>query len=230
MTTTLIRSMMTLVDDPAGMHWFDASGGFKDHDSIDQSPLHNYRPPFDKCIVAWQGIGRSGLPMQMLMIVAGNDPEEGIVLSLWRIPAKSKPVKSSAIVYVIDNGVVRYGPLDDAEPIPDDEARMILGFASAWLGSMSRPVNAYVPVVQQTFTNKRKIAQGKLPSYDWRTVVIEAVKARALPMGGTHASPRAHDRRGHIRRLRSGGQVWVRDCRVGDASKGTVFHDYEVRA
>jgi hypothetical protein len=29
---------------------------------------------------------------------------------------------------------------------------------------------------------------------------------------------------------KSGLRVWVRDCKVGDASKGVVFKDYEVKA
>ena len=230
MTTPLVQKMMALFDDPTEYHWFDASGGFKDHDSIGQEPLLNYKPPFEKCMVAWQGIGRSGLMMEMLMLVAGTDPEEGILLSVWRIPARSKAVKSPVVVYLIDDGLVRYGATDDADPIADSEAAMILGFCSAWLGSMSRKCDVYIPSVRQTFTNKRKIEAGKRPTYDWRTIVIEPAKPKAQHQGGTHASPRSHDRRGHLRRLRNGGQVWVRDCRVGDASKGAVFHDYEVAA
>lgn len=63
-----------------------------------------------------------------------------------------------------------------------------------------------------------------------RTVIIEPSQAKAHPTGGTHASPRLHDRRGHLRRLRGGKNVWVRPCKVGDASLGAVFHDYEVAA
>ena len=36
---------------------------------------------------------------------------------------------------------------------------------------------------------------------------------------GMHASPIAHDRRGHRRRLRSGRTVWVRSCHVGTLIK-----------
>ena len=86
-----------------------------------------------------------------------------------------------------------------------------------------------MPVVQQTFTNRRKIAQGKTPTYDWTTVVVEPVKPRKEDQGGTHASPRLHDRRGHLRRLKTGKNVWVKSCKVGDASKGAIFHDYAIK-
>jgi hypothetical protein len=89
---------------------------------------------------------------------------------------------------------------------------------------------AQVPQIKQTFTNKRKIAQGKPPAYDWKTVVIAPIKPRSEYRGGTHASPRQHDRRGHMRRLKNGKTVWVKSCKVGLASLGSVFHDYQLKA
>lgn len=44
---------------------------------------------------------------------------------------------------------------------------------------------------------------------------------------GTHASPRFHYRRGHIRRLASGRNTWVRMCAVGKAANGIVLKDYD---
>ena len=76
---------------------------------------------------------------------------------------------------------------------------------------------------------RRKIAQGKTPTYDWKTVVVEPVKQRKEDQGGTHASPRLHDRRGHLRRLQNGKTCWVKPHKVGDASKGVVFHDYQIK-
>ena len=58
--------------------------------------------------------------------------------------------------------------------------------------------------------------------------VIEPTAPRQEAKGGTHASPRQHDRRGHLRRLKSGKNVWVKPHKVGDPSKGVVFHDYRI--
>lgn len=132
------------------------------------------------------------------------------------------------MVYIIDEGQIRYGPTQEGVTMDKTEAEMILGFISAWYGSLSRRCEAYMPIIPQTFTNRRKISQGKTPTYDWRTVVIEPLQPRQESKGGTHASPRQHDRRGHIRRLRSGKNVWVKPHKVGDASKGVVFHDYKI--
>lgn len=233
MTTQLIRSTMRYMADagidPTELQWFDATGCFQDKTHASQEPLLECRPPFEKCMVVFQGKTTNGRPMEMFMTVAGNDPEEGIVLSVWRAPVGGKPVSSNVIVYVVDEGLIRYGPADPDKQIDEREAQMILGFVSTWYGFMSQKVESYRPVVRDTFTNRRKIEQGKTPTYDWTTVYVEPVKPRSEDKGGTHASPRLHDRRGHLRRLRSGKNVWVKACKVGDPSKGIVFHDYAIK-
>ncbi len=233
MTTQLIRDVMKMVSDqgavdPVSLHWFDATGCFTDKAELLQDPLHTCRPPFPRCMVCWEGKSQNHQLMRMWVLVIGEDPEEGIVLGLWRYPVGHKPVSSPAMVYVIDEGQIRYGPTQEGVTMDKTEAEMILGFISAWYGSLSRRCEAYMPIIPQTFTNRRKISQGKTPTYDWRTVVIEPTQPRQESKGGTHASPRQHDRRGHIRRLRSGKNVWIKPHKVGDASKGVVFHDYKI--
>lgn len=232
MTTLLVRETMKMVAeqglDPIEMHWFDATGCFSDQSEESQSPLHDSRPPFQRCMVCWEGQSRNHQRMRMWLLVAGDDPEEGVVLTVWRQPASQPPVASPVMVYMIDEGQIRYGPVDEGVTMDKTEAEMILGFVSAWYESLSRRSEAYVPSVAQTFTNRRKIAQGKVPAYDWRTVIIEPTAPRQEAKGGTHASPRQHDRRGHLRRLKSGKNVWVKPHKVGDPSKGVVFHDYRI--
>lgn len=232
MTTPLIRDIMRYMHDagvdPVELHWFDASYALKHRTEVAQDPLLICRPPFEKCMVVWEGASTHHEHMQMFMVSVGTEPDEGIVLSAWRCVPDRPPVKSPLLVYAVSDNRILYGPADEDERIDEKEAQMILGFASAWLGSMSRTAQAYIPSVRPTFTNRRKIAAGKAPIYDWKTVVIEPVQAARPPQGGTHASPRLHDRRGHLRRLRSGKNVWVRACTVGDASKGAVFKDYQI--
>ena len=105
---------------------------------------------------------------------------------------------------------------------------MALSLIATLLTRLEAQQTAYKPEVKQTFTNRRKIAEGKKPSYDWRTVTV-LPRPKGEPLGGTHASPRAHDRRGHWRTIKT-KKVWVKPCRVGDPSDGTVFHDYRVPA
>lgn len=232
MTTQLVKDVMREMAnagiDVTEMHWFDATGCFQDRTAQSQDPLYSSRPPFQKCAVVWRGSSTNYTNFSMYMIVAGDDPENGIVISATRCPPGARPVSSPLMVYAIDEGAIKYGPVEETETIDRKEAEMILGFVSAWYGSMAKACTAYVPRVAQTFTNRRKIAQGKVPAYDWHTVTIEAVEPKSESKGGTHASPRLHDRRGHIRRLRSGKNVWVKPCKVGDATKGIVWKDYVI--
>lgn len=231
--TPLVRETVKMVAeqglDPVEMHWFDATGCFADQSEEPQSPLHDSRPPFQRCMVCWEGKSKSHQRMRMWLLVAGDDPVDGIVLTVWRQPTNHPPVASPVMVYMVDEGQIRYGPVDENVTMDKTEAEMILGFMSAWYESLSQRCSAYVPSVLPTFTNRRKIAQGKVPSYEWRTVVIEPSVPRQQGKGGSHASPRQHDRRGHLRRLKSGKNVWVKACKVGDAAKGVVFHDYQIR-
>jgi hypothetical protein len=187
------------------------------------------RPPFGNCVVCWEGKTTKYAYQRVQMLTAGDDPEQGIFISVTRLPYGGEPKVSPTLLYRIDGEQLKYGPLDEKEPVDPREAQMVLGFMAAWLDSLSQRSEAYVPVIKPTFTNRRKIAQGKLPAYEWRTVIIEPVKGqREQHQGGTHSSPRLHDRRGHFRRLKSGKNVWVNACKVGDAARGIVFHDYKI--
>lgn len=52
--------------------------------------------------------------------------------------------------------------------------------------------------------------------------------------GGTHASPRPHDRRGHTRHIKSGREVWVRPSRIGEIERHLIrdraFYSLVLRA
>lgn len=233
MTTQLIRDSMRLISDadidPAEMYWFDLSGAFAKDQKVNLDPLMTHRPPFEKNMVVWRGATHHHPNYEVLMMVAGNDPEEGIVVSMWKGPANTVLNMMPAMVYLIENDNIRYGGLDDNHPVEKELVELMLAVVSAWYASMDKRVEVYVPFAPNTFTNRRKIAQGKRPSFDWRTVYIEPKKQKSNGLGGTHASPRLHDRRGHLRRLQSGKNVWVKPHKVGDASKGVVFHDYVIQ-
>lgn len=81
------------------------------------------------------------------------------------------------------------------------------------------------------FINAKRVAKGKVPFFSYRTLHITSDTAPAkgdAPATGTHASPRLHLRRGHIRRLPDGRRIWVRASLVGDKNKGFAAKDYIV--
>ena len=234
MTTQLVRDSMKLMADAGvdivDIKWFDLSGGFTDQQRADLGPVMTHRPPFDRCFVVWKGKTKTHASYEVLMLVAGNDPEDGITVSMWKGPTGTRLRPIPAMFYFIEGDQIRYGAVNDDEPVDKELAELMLAQVGVWYGLMDRRIEAYVPTVRDTFTNRRKMQQGKAPTYDWTTVYIEPAKPRSDSKGGTHASPRLHDRRGHLRRLITGKNVWVKACKVGDASKGAIFHDYKIES
>lgn len=232
--TPLIRETIawaTMSDmDPTELQWFDISAITADQLQVKADPLMNCRPPFPRCVVVSRAPSKSHASYDILMIVAGDDPHEGIVVTAWKGPTGVMPRSLPMMLYTIEGSKIMYGPTEEGATISEDEAKMVLGVLVKWYSYMNATKVAHQPFVRPTFTNQRKIAAGKKPSYDWRTVVIDGKSIKCEPRGKTHASPRLHDRRGHSRRLPNGRIVWVRPCKVGDASLGTVWHDYKVAA
>jgi hypothetical protein len=114
--------------------------------------------------------------------------------------------------------------------INTDEVMPVHRMVIATLSKLSNASTGYKPTPKNTFINKKRIAKGKSAiSFDWTTVEIGPKQEKSAPQGGTHASPRLHDRRGHWRKHPSGKAVWVKPCKVGNASLGVVFHDYKVK-
>lgn len=75
--------------------------------------------------------------------------------------------------------------------------------------------------------NKAREKRGKppLPGYHYLTLDPEEAGARG-PSTGSHASPRLHIRRGHVRLVRGERPVWVRQHMVGAPGTGFVKKDY----
>jgi hypothetical protein len=81
--------------------------------------------------------------------------------------------------------------------------------------------------------NRRRIQKNKPPLYEHRTIKIGGYSSsgRVLGVGASHASPRAHWRRGHIRTIRRGTpqqkRIAIPACLI--SGPGFVSKDYEVR-
>lgn len=235
--TPLIRESVKMFAsagvDPTELAWFDVSAVLdaRGDDEYKQNDwLIDYRPPFDRNIIIGKAT-RNGKTYELFVTVVGSDPHEGIVFNSWVSTNGGKPKSSPLYLYCVDGSVVRHGPCKGEETMNEHDVRWSLGLIALWYESLSKQATlAHVPSIKRGLTSDRLIKKGQPPLYDWRTVVIHPIQpVKREHLGGTHASPRQHDRRGHMRRLPCGKQVWVKPCRVGDASRGTVFHDYEVR-
>jgi hypothetical protein len=78
--------------------------------------------------------------------------------------------------------------------------------------------------------NAKRQAKGGPPIFGYRWITIDPtqIKLPGYSADGSHASPRLHWRRGHIRRLGDGRIVMVRPCLVGDVSRGGVEKSYRI--
>lgn len=78
--------------------------------------------------------------------------------------------------------------------------------------------------------NKARAAKGRQEFFSYHVLALAPGRLSAQSAsagGGTHASPRMHLRRGHIRRLEK-KNVWVRDAIVGMDAEGSVTKSYRI--
>lgn len=83
-------------------------------------------------------------------------------------------------------------------------------------------------------SNEKRIRKGKQPLFDWKTIALSPspVSSERVSLGGTHSSPRPHDRRGHQRRYKSGKVVYVKSTTINRhkiPTEGFIHHDYKVK-
>lgn len=77
-----------------------------------------------------------------------------------------------------------------------------------------------------------KLTKIKPPFFETKMLVIDVNDSTYTKYGtptGKHKSPRQHLRRGHIRRLESGNNIWVTSCVVGDKSNGVIEKIYVMK-
>ena len=127
-----------------------------------------------------------------------------------------------------------YGPtsMPDHYLQPADEfgheLQVLTHFAMLCNCENVKPVKAFSP--SAAFVRYAK-ERGKRPPDEYYILdcFLGEQQERKESAGGTHASPRFHVRRGHVRRLPDGRTTWVKQCTVGDASIGKIDKDYRVK-
>lgn len=87
---------------------------------------------------------------------------------------------------------------------------------------------AFEDVEPDAKLNKARRARGKAPLFTYKVLTIGKKKRKSQKLGGTHASPRSHLRRGYYRTSRNGVRHWVQPCMVKGETDGFVHKDYKV--
>ncbi|WP_322075484.1 hypothetical protein [Burkholderia cenocepacia] len=129
---------------------------------------------------------------------------------------------------MFDAAVAKHGPAEVAASIimtARDEVGMLLQ-----TGCVLNCSNVRMPEISAVASlNKKRIAKGKEPFFSYRVLQVDDPRGAGAGAGGQHASPRAHLRRGHIRRL-ADRTVWVRAALVNTGvAAGAVDKAYAVR-
>ena len=226
---------------PKGGYFFDAD---KD---IDIS-LEDMRLPFDTCILEWVREAPDLRTLHCLLILQQKEGKLGAI-PVWAEDAGERLNWMPAVIgLVIPSGQTisqRDGMMRAKAQVLQNPTRYALpevvfdgkeyiheiAVAAQFLlltncGNVS-PVKIREPSDRQRKAASRR---GNVPFHSYWTLdcALPSSPAEACSLGGTHAAPRLHMRRGHIRRLPTGKTTWVRQCAVGNANLGTVSKDYAV--
>lgn len=224
--TPLIRRWAAILPYPGdGAHWFDLGWVRGETESFDWSDDRIMRLPYPRTLICVQDV-RGGECALLLLAADASVTVAGDIMG-----AAGEHTQVGPFVYFQTPEGLR---LHRTDGIPRETVHFCLALIHKLVTRLdAEPMDAHATMPVRGYTDKRRIAKGRPPlQYDWYTVTVRPATqnvAVATPdVAGHHASPRRHDRRGHWRTMRSGKRVWIRNCVVGDASRGTVFHDYKV--
>lgn len=220
--TPLIQEMVALSPEEAvNFHWFDMTAAYRHEQAVNGEILQKPLPyPKTALVCAYED-------KKVLLLV--NRIGAITAVAGWQMEKKSyKP--TVPFTYIVDEGGVKVRHEDGTKfDYRTSPATGVIAFIAAFLESLEyEPAIGHQPIKRPNW--EKKIRQGKIPTYDWTTITVEPASPKGAPQGGTHASPRWHERRGHWRTTRTGKKVWVRNCEVGDKALGAVFHDYRIGA
>ena len=226
----MVKTWVATSKNPCEWHWFDLSGSIPTDHAVHVEPelwLTTYRPPFDKTVLVYQA-QHNKVSHEVLMTLEGDDPEVGIKFSVVIRYGEHLPKLLTTAMYSIRNGQL-FLTRKEGETQQDIDNRNwgLTLIAMLYQRLANMPTKASIPTIDN-FINKKRLERNKPPIYTWRTLIVSGKKIGKEDHGGTHASPRFHERRGHHRRLPNGKTVWVKSCKVGDPARGAVFKDYKV--
>jgi hypothetical protein len=155
--------------------------------------------PFDTCIFSFPYLSQDGARFSANYLLRQHDRK--IVVNGGFFFGIGKPIGYCASEDIDPTEAVYYALAVLASRQTVKTQRALVGKGSP---SSSRPSDSYVEV-----------------TVSWR-------ERSDFTSGGTHASPRLHWRRGHIRHLAE-KTTWVRPTLVGADDGGSVIHDYRVK-
>lgn len=182
----------------------------------------------------WDGCGPTDLPGVLAWSV--NPFCLGFLLGARRQQAVRPPVNPEVIQLSDENGMlIAFGsPSRMALRIAQEWGLIPMQFVAHALVSVAETLAALscTNVTTEVIRPNREAHAIKPAStlFDYHVLVLKpgAPHDPSTPGDGTHASPRTHLRRGHIRRHATAGRIWVNSCVVNPGAIGSVNKDYAV--
>lgn len=224
--TPLISEIVKLVPDPEMGMWFDmGNNALRPDGHVPDTEM--FALPYPVCFLVWHQSDGTAAVFRLHL----SDTHKSMSVSALLFGSRREWMREAEpfIATLVDSGLQISQP-DGTPPSSESEYREALHYVEDFLLSLQQEQTAYKPTARPSFINSKRAAKGKGPVlFDWHTVTVAPTPAKGEHQGGTHASPRLHDRRGHWRKYPSGKVGWVKNCKVGDASRGAVFKDYEVK-
>lgn len=155
---------------------------------------------------------------------------EAVWLALWRNPRRWTDIH--AHVRIADGGIAEFAINPALRDAGLAEQSGQAAAAIVWRGLAILASAASISERQIAPIKRKPFARDGVRGWTWHQVAIDPARLRATsePLGGSHASPRWHLRRGHWRQLPDGRRIFVRQCEVGDPAHGGVVKDYAVEA
>lgn len=223
--TPLITRMIKFAPDPELARWFDM-GGSNIRPDGHLSDAEMFKLPYPVCCI----VGTQANDTAFVLRLQASDTAESMSVTGifdWN-NGQGQFGFDPLILTLTDKGIQASTP--EGEPPQDENFRPVLQHIEDFLLALQGEHTIYTPKVRKSLINSKRAAKGKPPAlFDWHTVTIGPKAEPQDSKGGTHASPRLHDRRGHWRTYPSGKRGWVKECKVGSPSKGIVFKDYKIK-
>jgi hypothetical protein len=155
----------------------------------------------------------------------GNVPSVTMILT--------ETSENLAIRYLISKKYLKLSKLK--EHVVRNETRDMFGIA---VRALTYIAHTQTIVIGHTCTedkakNMRRKIMKRRPFFEWETVEIKPRIISKIGQGGTHASPKPHTRREHMRRKKDGTFTKVKSMIINKhkmPEEGFIFHDYKTSA
>lgn len=124
------------------------------------------------------------------------------------------------------------GPIGVSDCVSDDFAQSAINNDFAMVRYFLFAINCNNVLAKENKPDeklqKARAKRGKKPLFSyWTLELTDSKSEQGQNLGGSHASPRLHLRRGHPRQFKPGEWTWVQPCVVGNKKLGMVHKDYK---